>query len=238
MTSLTSAAMTTSPASFASHELVERVRENLGVIHERITSSGRDVSSVRVVAVTKTFAADAVRAANEVGLRFVGENYVDEMREKRAATPDVSMTWHYLGALQSNKIAQAVQSADLLCGVSREKEIERISRLRPGMPVYVQVDYTEAEGRNGANPRDVANLVQRARALNVDVRGLMTVPAPAIDASRKAFTSLVALADDLGLAERSMGMSEDLELACELGSTEIRIGRALFGPRMATSPLA
>jgi PLP dependent protein len=230
--------MTTSPASFASHELVERVRENLGVIHERIVSSGRDVSSVRIVAVTKTFAAQAVRAAYEVGLRFVGENYVEEMREKRAATSDVPMTWHYLGALQSNKIGQAVRSADLVCGVSREKEIERISRLRPDMAIYVQVDYTDAQGRNGVDPRDAASLVHKARALNLDVRGLMTVPAPTIDGARRAFTGLTALADDLGLAERSMGMSGDLELACELGSTEIRIGRALFGPRMATSPLA
>lgn len=230
--------MTTSPASFASHELVERVRENLGVIHERIAASGRDVTSVRIVAVTKTFGPDAVRAAHEVGLRYVGENYVEEMREKKEATADVSMTWHYLGALQSNKIGQVVQCADLVCGVSREKEIERIRRLRPAMPIYVQVDYTGAQGRNGVDARHAAELVEKARALNVDVRGLMTVPEPGLENSRRAFRALVALADDLGVAERSMGMSEDLEVACELGSSEIRIGRALFGPRTATSPLA
>ncbi|MHB1208331.1 MAG: YggS family pyridoxal phosphate enzyme [Acidimicrobiales bacterium] len=229
--------MTTSPASFASRELVQRVTENLGVIRERIASSGRDAASVRIVAVTKTFGPDAVRAAHEVGLRFVGENYVDEMHAKRVATADLAMTWHYLGALQSNKIGHAVQWADLLCGVSRAKEIERIARTRPEMPIYVQVDYTNAQGRNGADPELAASLVKQARALNVDIRGLMTVPAAGVENSRSAFAALTRLADDLGLRERSMGMSDDLEIACELGSTEIRIGRALFGPRMATSPL-
>ena len=230
--------MTTCPASSASHELVLRVATNLGVIHDRIASTGRDVSSVRVVAVTKTFGADAVRAAHEVGLRAMGENYVDELSQKRAATSDLALTWHFLGALQSNKIGLALRFADLLCGVSREKELERISRLRPGMAIYVQVDFTDAVGRNGADARDVAQLVARARALDLDVRGLMSVPAMEPQRARSAFAAMVALADDLGLPERSMGMSDDLELACELGSSEIRIGRALFGPRMATTPLA
>lgn len=230
--------MTTFPASSASHELVQRVATNLGVIHDRIASTGRDVSSVRIVAVTKTFGADAVRAAHEVGLRAVGENYVDELSEKRAATADLAMTWHFLGTLQSNKIGQVLRWADLLCGVSREKELEKIGRLRPGMAIYVQVDYTDAQGRNGADESTAARLVARARALELDVRGLMTVPAPGAENSRSAFKAMVALADDLGLKERSMGMSDDLELACELGSSEIRIGRALFGPRMATTPLA
>ncbi len=230
--------MTISPASSASHELVERVATNLRAIHERIASTGRDVTSVRVVAVTKTFEVDAVRAAHAVGLRAVGENYVDELREKRAAAGDLPMTWHYLGALQRNKIGQVLKAADLVCGVSREKELETISRLRPGMPIYVQVDYTDAEGRNGVDAGSAPQLVARARDLNLDVRGLMTVPAPGLEGSRSAFTALVALADDLGLKERSMGMSDDLELACELGSTEIRIGRALFGPRTTATPLA
>ena len=230
--------MTTSPASSASHELVRRVAANLESIHRRISSTGRDLSSVRVVGVTKTFGANAVRAASEVGLSTLGENYVEELTEKRAATSELNLTWHFLGALQSNKIGAVLRSADLVCGVSRAKELEKISRLRPGMSIYVQVDYTGAEGRNGTDPRDVPALVARARDLGLDVRGVMTVPSPGLENSRSAFSALVALADDLGLKERSMGMSEDLEVACELGSSEIRIGRALFGPRTAVSPLA
>ncbi len=230
--------MTTSPASSASHELVQRVAANLKIIRERIASTGRDVSSVRVVAVTKTFAVDAVRAAHEVGLRTVGENYVDELSEKRAAAGDLPMTWHYLGALQSNKIGQGLKSADLVGGVSRAKELEKISRLRPGMPGTVPGAHPDAGGRIGVDAGTAANWGAGARDLGLDVRGLMTVPAPGLEGSRSAFTALVALADELGLKERSMGMSDDLELACELGSTEIRIGRALFGPRMTASPLA
>jgi uncharacterized pyridoxal phosphate-containing UPF0001 family protein len=95
----------------------------------------------------------------------------------------------------------------------------------------VQVDYTGAPTRNGAAPEDVAALVERGRALGLDVAGLMTVAPPDEAGTRAAFRSLDALANDLGLVERSMGMTDDLEVACELGTTELRIGRALFGVR-------
>jgi uncharacterized pyridoxal phosphate-containing UPF0001 family protein len=121
--------------------------------------------------------------------------------------------------------------ADLLCGVSRLKELDKIAVLRPGMALYVQVDCTGAPQRNGAPPSEVAGLVQRGRERGLDVRGLMTVAPEAVDAAREAFHITTQLADELGLVERSMGMSDDLELACEYGTTEVRIGRALFGPR-------
>jgi uncharacterized pyridoxal phosphate-containing UPF0001 family protein len=225
--------MTTYPASFASDELVQRVAANLADVRARIVSSGRAGESVRIVAVTKTFAPAMVRAASAAGLGDVGENYVDELRDKRAATTDLALTWHYLGALQTNKIARIVQVADVVCGVSRVKELDKIASLRPGLALYVQVDYTGAAGRNGAPPSDVADLVARGRGLGLDVRGLMTVAPPEFAAARKAFRATSELADELGLAERSMGMSDDLELACECGSTEVRVGRALFGPRVA-----
>jgi hypothetical protein len=223
--------MTTCPASFASDETVRRVSANLAALRARIASSAPDVEGVRIVAVTKTFGAEMVRCARAVGLGDVGENYVDELSEKRAATSDVEVTWHYLGALQSNKIAQVTKVADVLCGVSRLKEIDKIAAHRPGMAIYVQVDFTSAAGRNGAAPGDVASLVARARELELDVRGLMTVAPLDAELARRAFTATDLLASDLGLVERSMGMSDDLEIACRCGSTEVRVGRALFGPR-------
>ena len=118
-----------------------------------------------------------------------------------------------------------------MCGVARVKEIDRIASCRPGATIYVQVDFTGASQRNGAHASDVAALVARARNLELDVRGLMVV-APAEPAlARVAFKATRDLADDLGLVERSMGMSDDLEIACEQGTTEVRIGRALFGER-------
>jgi len=233
MTSLTSVAMTTFPASSASEELLERVRANLARIYDRIEASGRDRASVRVVAVTKTFGIDEILAAVALGLTTVGENYVDELCEKRHATETLPLSWHYLGALQTNKIARAASCAEVLCAVAREKELTRIAGLSPGKLVDIQIDFTGQAQRNGAAPEDVEGLVARARALDLNVRGLMVVAPLGDAAARAAFGMTNALASDLGVTERSMGMSDDLELACELGSTEVRLGRALFGPRVA-----
>ena len=225
--------MTTSPASFASDELVQRVAANLAEARRRVTATGRVLESVRLVAVTKTFPSSVVRAAAAVGLNTVGENYVGELEEKSRATQDLALRWHYLGALQTNKIVRIVAASDVVCGVSRQKELERIAAHRPGMAIYVEVDHTGETQRNGAAPREVEALVRRGRELELDVRGLMTVAPTDPGAARRAFAATTALADDLGLLERSMGMSDDLEAALECGSTEIRLGRALFGPREA-----
>jgi uncharacterized pyridoxal phosphate-containing UPF0001 family protein len=230
--------MTTSPASSASAELLERIGANLALVRGRIAASGRDPASVRVVAVTKTFGVPEVRAAVALGLTTLGENYVDELCDKRAAVADPATTWHYLGALQTNKIARVVRCADVVSGVARAKEVDRLAALSPGLRVDVQVDFTGAPGRNGAPPEEVAALVARARERGLAVRGLMVVAPPGEGPTRQAFAATVALADDLDLVERSMGMSDDLEWACELGTTEVRLGRALFGPRPAREPLA
>ena len=231
MTSLTSVAMTTFPASFASDELVQRVSANLADVRARIVRCGRALESVRIVGVTKTFGVDVVRAASEVGLRDVGENYVAELEEKKSATQDLDLTWYFLGTLQTNKILRVTTAANVLCAVSRVKEIDRIARARPRMAIYVQVDCTNGVTRNGAPASEVAGLVRLARARELDVRGLMTVAPPDVPGAREAFHITSDLADELGVLERSMGMSDDLEAACEFGTTEVRIGRALFGPR-------
>ena len=226
--------MTTFPASSANDELVERVRDNLTRLQDRIRSTGRDLASVRIVAVTKTFPAAYVRVAATLGLNTVGENYVDELCAKRSEVADESVRWHYLGALQSNKIHRVVECADVICGVSRMKEVEKIATSGYASVLYVQVDYTGQAGRNGAEPSAVAPLVQRARDLGLDVAGLMTVAPPDPHGARAAFRAARDLVDDLALVECSMGMSDDLEIACELGSSEVRIGRALFGARVNT----
>ena len=222
--------MTTSQASSAS-PLFSRVAQNLLDLQRRIESTGRSLSDVRIVGVTKTFGEDVVRVAREVGLTCVGENYVEELEQKRLSCSDVDVTWNYLGALQTNKIARIAQIADVICGVSRIKEIEKIASTKDAASINVQVDFTGAAGRNGAVESDAEALVARAKDLGLDVRGLMCVAAPGNDAARLSFSKLTILANSLGLKERSMGMTDDLEIACELGSTEVRIGRALFGPR-------
>jgi pyridoxal phosphate enzyme (YggS family) len=233
MTSSTSVAMTTFPASSAEHDLLERVAANLARVRERIASTGRDVQSVRVVAVTKTFSLAEVRTAYELGLRDIGENYADELCEKRRAAEGLDLYWHYLGALQTNKIPRVVSCADIVSGVTRAREIDVIAKVSPGQRVDVQVDFTDLGQRNGAPPDEVASLVEHARAHSLVVRGLMVVAPRGEKETREAFRRTRDLADELGLVERSMGMSDDIEIACELGSTEVRVGRALFGARVA-----
>ncbi len=223
---------TTSPVSCDSAEDGERLRHNLARVHERINASGRDPRDVRVVAVTKTFSAQDVRVAAMVGLTTFGENYVDELCRKRREVDNPATQWHYLGVLQTNKIARVLGCADVVCSLSRTREVERVAALAPGASVYCQVDVTGGATRNGVAPAHFGDLVLRARDAGLDVRGVMVVAPVEPSAARAAFQLTRALADQWRLDECSMGMSNDLELACQSGTTELRIGRALFGPRV------
>jgi uncharacterized pyridoxal phosphate-containing UPF0001 family protein len=182
-----------------------------------------------------------VRAALDAGLRDLGENYAAELVAKAGAEAggdggeDVGRgpVWHFLGAIQRNKVAALAPVVDVWQSVARDVEGARIARFAPSATVMVQVDVTGRTGRNGCPPDDVGDLVGRLRALDLDVVGLMTVAAPGRAAAEAAFGQVVRLADELGLKERSMGMSDDLEPAVAAGSTMVRIGRALFGERGA-----
>jgi uncharacterized pyridoxal phosphate-containing UPF0001 family protein len=193
--------------------------------------------------VTKGFGAEAVRAALDAGLRDLGENYASELVAKAAAEggPEGGaeargLRWHFLGAIQRNKVAALAPVVGVWQSVTREVEGERIARFAPGATVLVQVDVTGRPGRNGCAPGEVPDLVSRLRALELKVVGLMTVAAPGRAAAETAFGEVARLADELGLEERSMGMSDDLEPAVAAGSTMVRIGRALFGRRRPAAP--
>lgn len=222
----------TFPVSSADSDFDELVRKNVERLYERINACGRDVSSVRVVGVTKTFDARAVRAARKAGLTDVGENYLDELKEKRATCEDVAVRWHYMGALQSKKIARVANVADIIASVSRPKEVRALSALSKAPPIYVQVDYTQIAQRNGVAPENLADLVLEAKDSGLDVQGLMTVASTDVEQATASFRALRKAVDELGLAECSMGMSDDLEAALRAGSTEIRVGRSIFGPRL------
>jgi uncharacterized pyridoxal phosphate-containing UPF0001 family protein len=218
--------ISTSPPSSASGEVAQR----LVAVRQRIERAGGDPALVRVVGVTKGFGTDAVRAAREAGLGDLGENYAGELVAKAPAVDD-AVLWHFLGALQRNKVAVLAPLVGLWQSVAREAEGARIARFAAGAPVLVQVDTTGRPGRNGCPPSGVGELVRRLVDLGLDVRGLMTVAAPGPAAAPAAFALVGRLADELGLTERSMGMSDDLEAAVAAGSTMVRVGRALFGER-------
>ena len=223
----------TFPTSLSRDELAARIAANLAEIDRALARLGRTRHEVAVVAVTKTHPVETVFAAYDAGLRQFGENYLDELTAKVAATaalPDIE--WQYLGAVQSRKIRAVAQHADVIATVSREKELIRLAECDSPWPrIMIQVDFTGGDGRNGAQVKDVATLVSSAQRRGLEVEGLMTVAPVERDAARRAFRELAALASGEGLTQLSMGMSGDFEVAVEEGATQIRLGQALFGPR-------
>jgi PLP dependent protein len=191
---------------------------------------------VRVIGVTKGFGPDAVYAALDAGLTELGENYAAELVAKAAAAKagtarSSEAVWHFLGTVQRNKVAQLAPLVGVWQSVARVAEGERIARFAPAARILVQVETTGLPGRNGCPPSATGALVTQLGDLGLQVEGLMTVAAPGEGQAKESFETLGRLADSLGLRERSMGMSDDLEAAVAAGSTMVRIGRALFGAR-------
>ncbi|MDQ6928416.1 MAG: YggS family pyridoxal phosphate-dependent enzyme [Actinomycetota bacterium] len=216
------------------------VAERLAAVNYRVTRAGAAPESVTVVAVTKGHGRWAVEAALAAGLVDIGENYGGELLEKQtalAATAPVAQApiaqWHFLGHVQRNKVRSLAQVVHLWQGVDRQAAGEEIARRAPGAGVLVQVNVSGEAHKNGCSFDETPALVAVLSDLGLDVRGLMAVGPVDSDAVRAAYRRLNALADRLGLAERSMGMSGDLETAVEEGSTMVRIGQALFGSREA-----
>jgi len=216
------------------------VAARLAAVTQRIERAGGDPEKVKILAVTKGFGPDAVLAARAVGLAQVGENYAQELEAKRATLDELGrgsgVRWHFLGAIQTNKIHGLAPLVDCWQSVSRTVEGERIARARPGATVMIQVAFASDAGRPGCEPDAVGALAGTLGGLGLEVIGLMAVAPRPPDEARAAFATVVRLADELGLPERSIGMTEDLELAVAAGSTMVRVGRALFGDRPARSP--
>lgn len=209
----------------------DAIRSSIAALRARIVSAGGDPERVTILGVTKTFPAAWAAAAFEAGLVALGENYAGELVAKAEELRDLPIAWHYLGSIQTNKVPKLVSVTTCFQGVSRAKEAAAIAQRHPGAAIMVQVELTGLADRNGCPPEGVATLVAEARRMELDVVGLMTVAPIEPAAARKAFRTTSAMADDLGLQERSMGMTDDLEVAIEEGSTMVRIGRALFGAR-------
>lgn len=208
------------------------VAERLAGVRRRIETAAPD-RRVEVVAVTKGLGPDAVDAAVGAGLTAIGENYAQELLAKTAAgAGGVATRWHFIGALQRNKVAALAPHVVLWQTVDRPSVAEAIARHAPGAAALVQVRLSPEGGRSGCSLDDAPLVVGAARAAGLDVRGLMGVgPMGTPEASRQAFAALAAATRRLGLAEVSMGMSGDLEVAVAEGSTMVRVGTALFGPR-------
>lgn len=199
----------------------------------------RDPASVRLLAASKYQPAAAIRAAYAAGQREFGENYVQELVRKSAELSDLAeLRWHLIGRLQTNKVKDivridcSVQSLDSLklC----EALAQRAAAAGRCVPVYVQVNISDEPQKAGVAIAELPQLITAARASSaLSVRGLMALPKPSADEdeTRAAFRRLRQLGESLGVAELSMGMSADLEIAVEEGATMVRVGTAVFGER-------
>jgi pyridoxal phosphate enzyme (YggS family) len=204
------------------------------VLRARIAGAGGDPDKVSVLAVTKGFGAEAGRTAVDCGLVDLGENYARELLAKAEGAQGwpVVPRWHFIGAIQRNKVRALSPRVHLWHTVSRAVEGDEIARWAPGARVLIQVDLVGRPGRNGCRPEEVPGLVAAIGQVGLDVRGLMTVGPPGPpESARPVFRQLARMARDLGLPELSMGMTADLEVAVQEGTTMIRVGEALFGPR-------
>lgn len=164
---------------------------------------------------------------------MIGENYAQELLGKRSVAVDAGVAIHFVGRLQTNKVRLVADAVSVWETIDRGALVDEIARRAPGATVLIQVDPTDAPGKGGCPPDEVPALLARARSADLVVDGLMTVgpTSGGPEAARAGFRIVRRLADELGLSTCSMGMTDDLEVAIEEGSTRVRVGTALFGPR-------
>jgi len=209
--------------------------------------AGRNPQEIVLLAVSKTFGADAVIAAAQAGQRAFGENYVQEAVDKiaavRQAAPGLALEWHFIGPLQSNKTKPVAEHFDWVHAVDREKIAQRLSDQRPSnlppLNICLQVNVSGEASKSGVAPADLPALAQAVVALpNLRLRGLMAIPEPAatLAAQREPFAQLRKLqeqlrAEGIETDTLSMGMSADMQAAILEGASIVRIGTAIFGKR-------
>jgi len=223
------------------------IEKNLQRVRERIDAAcraaGRDTSAVAVLAVSKTFDAQAVAQACAAGQHAFGENYIQEAVQKITELRDLPLQWHCIGPIQSNKTRLVAEHFDWVHTVDRFKIAQRLSEQRPAqlapLQVCIQVNVDGGASKSGVPPEEALALARQVAALpNLRLRGVMSIPEPASDftAACAVFARVRAVFDKLNAAglpldTLSMGMSADLEAAIQSGSTMVRVGTAIFGGR-------
>lgn len=216
----------------------DRIRQRADEIRRRIHQLGG--VGVQLVAVTKSWGAEAMINAFQAGCDGLGENYAQELIQKIAfVEPSQRLPVHFIGQIQSNKVKSLIDLVDVWQSVDRASIVDEIikrSATRTNAQfasIMLQVNTTGEPSKAGCDPNDIPRLLARARTGGLLVSGLMTIGPTSGDVAltRRAFGLLNDLANDLGLLERSMGMSGDFEIAVEQGATLVRLGTALFGHR-------
>lgn len=216
-------------------DLTAEVTARAIVVRERIAEAGGDPSAVRLLAVTKGFGPEAPSAALAAGLGHIGESYAQELASKwpDVVTPaDVEPDVHFIGRLQRNKVRTVASIVDTWQSVDRASLGAEIAKRAPGARVLVQINVSGEAQQGGCPLTGVDRLAAELTDLGLDVAGLMAIAGQSAPAEIRAqFDEVRRAADRLSLPERSLGMSDDLDIAVAAGSTMVRIGTALFGPR-------
>ncbi|MFK7992388.1 MAG: YggS family pyridoxal phosphate-dependent enzyme [Sandaracinaceae bacterium] len=222
---------------------MSRVAEGLAEVEARIVAAcraaGRERDEVTLVAVSKRHSSSTIREAHALGHRAFGENYAQELAEKADALRALEgLDWHFIGHLQRNKARLAVGAHATVETLDSVRIVEaldkRAARDGVSLDVFVQVDVAGEAQKAGCTPQELGPVIAAARAAEaLTLCGLMTIPplGRAPEESRPHFRRLRELATEHGLTQLSMGMSADLEVAIEEGSTLVRVGTAIFGPR-------
>ncbi|ODN31180.1 YggS family pyridoxal phosphate enzyme [Fervidobacterium thailandense] len=225
-------------------EMRDRLQKLYETIEYHATKVGRRAEEIKLVAVSKTHSIDAIQIAYELGLRYFGENYAQELREKAslAAQLRLNVEWHFIGRIQTNKVKYIVPVCEYIHSVWRVEELEEIDRIAAKygkvQKVLIEVHTSPEESKAGVAPQELEELLEQAQRFpNVKVVGLMTMaPFVAPEETRPYFRKLFELRERLrvkypDLVELSMGMTNDYTVAIEEGSTMLRIGTAIFGER-------
>jgi pyridoxal phosphate enzyme (YggS family) len=219
----------------------------LQAVHDRIgraaAQCGRKPESITLLAVSKTFGPDVIRAAHACGQRAFGESYAQEAVNKAEALCDLDIEWHFIGPIQSNKTKLIAENFAWVHSVDREKIARRLSEQRPDamapLNLCLQVNVSGESSKSGVAPAEVEELARAVAGLpRINLRGLMAIPEPTDDVAlqRSRFTVLRELKDRLTASgvpmdTLSMGMSGDMEAAIAEGATIVRLGSAIFGER-------
>jgi pyridoxal phosphate enzyme (YggS family) len=222
----------------------QRRNQVLARIRSAALAANRVPDEIEVLAVSKRHSVASIRALYQMGQRKFGENYVAEALDKMAELSDLDIEWHYIGPIQSNKTRDIAEHFQWVHSVDREKILRRLNDQRPAglapLNCCLQLNLGGEVSKSGTDPEGVAHLLELSQSLpQIRVRGLMAIPPPSSDPAqqRKWCAKLRELHEELqtqghALDTLSMGMSQDLEAAIVEGATVVRIGTALFGPRV------
>ena len=214
------------PSDFDDRKAKEKMLEMMEFVN------GRSGGSAQIMAVTKGFPKEAAVAACQTGITLLGENYAQELIKKHEALPGLEVEWHMIGSLQRNKVRKLSEIVSVWQTVDRVSLLSEIAKYHPSAKVLIQINPLQIPNKAGCSIPEAEVLLEQGAEMGLFIKGVMAVGMQGnLEETSKIFREAVDFAERFELPERSIGMTEDLEVAIDYGSTLLRIGRALFGDR-------